>query len=58
MYAVIKNSIVIWYFVGTLEDAKTKYKDCQFIEMTKENSPAEVGDIWNGKQFIKGDKNA
>ena len=57
MYAVIKNSIVIWYFVGTLEDAKKEWENCEFVEMTQDNSPAEVGDVWDGKQFIKGDTN-
>ena len=57
MYAVIKNSIVIWYFVGTLEDAKKEWENCEFVEMTKDNSPAEVGNKWDGKQFIKGETN-
>jgi hypothetical protein len=57
MYAVIENSIVIWYFVGTLEYAKKEYPDCEFIPMTKEIGMIAVGDVWNGKQFTKGEIN-
>jgi hypothetical protein len=57
MYAVIKNSIAVWYFVGTLEDAKKEYPDCEFISMTKEIGMITVGDKWNGKQFTKGVRN-
>ena len=57
MYAVIKDSIVIWYFVGTLEDANKEWQGCEFIPITKKIGIITVGDKWNGKQFIKGDAN-
>jgi len=57
MYAVIKNSTVIWYFVGTLEDAKKEWQGCKFIPMTKEIGIITVGDKWDGKQFTKGEIN-
>jgi hypothetical protein len=57
MYAVVKDSIVIWYFVGTLEDAKKEYSDCEFIPMTQDIGMITVGDKWDGKQFIKGETN-
>ena len=57
MYAVIKDSIVIWYFVGTLEDAKKKYFDCEFISMTQDIGMVAVGDKWDGKHFTKGEIN-
>ena len=57
MYAVIKNSIVVWYFVGTLEDAKKEYSGCEFISMTQDIGMVAVGDKWDGKHFIKGEIN-
>ena len=57
MYAIIKNSVVIWYFIGKLENAKKQWKNCDFVEMTEKNSPATIGDKWNGEKFIKGDVN-
>jgi hypothetical protein len=57
MYAVIKDSIVIWYFVGTLENAKKEYPNCEFILMTQDIGMIAVGYKWDGKQFTKGDTN-
>jgi hypothetical protein len=57
MYAVVKNSVVVWYFVGTLEDANKEWKGCEFIPMTKDIGIIAVGDEWDGKQFTKGDTN-
>jgi hypothetical protein len=57
MYAVVKDSIVIWYFVGTLEDAKKEYSDCEFIPMTEDIGMIAVGDKWDEKQFTKGETN-
>lgn len=52
MYAIVKNNTVIDWFVGSLEDAKSKYPvESEFIFMNEENSPAFLNGTWDGNKF-------
>ena len=51
-FAVLSENIVVGWHVGSLEEAQDKFKECTFVEMTEENSPATVGAIWDGTAFI------
>lgn len=55
MWAILNNSnIVIGCVVGvTYEEARIQAEGNQLVEMTLENSPAQTGDYYNGKHFIK-----
>jgi hypothetical protein len=51
MYAVVSNGTIIAPYVGTdeqLNETKLKNPNCNFIEMTLENSPMRSGDTYNG----------
>jgi hypothetical protein len=56
MYAIIKDGIVVDVFIGSLDDASTKYKDYQIIQMTLENSPAHINGRWDGVKFYEPEK--
>ena len=52
MYALLLDKVVIAPFVceeSELLENQKKYPQYEFIEMTLENSPAQVGEIWKGK---------
>jgi hypothetical protein len=51
MYAVIDNSVILGPYVGTeeeLKETKLNNPNYNFVEMTLENSPMKIGDIYNG----------
>lgn len=60
MYAILKNNIVVNcgfknndVFISAM-DGKTEYTEKEgyaFIPMTLDNSPAEIGMSYNGKNF-------
>ena len=61
MYAILKNNIVIdfgWadsnkaYSILTSKDAYELNNEIQLIEMTIENSPAEINMKYNGQKFF------
>jgi hypothetical protein len=53
LFALInENNIVVNWYIGSLEECKEKNPELNYIEMTEENSPATVGSLWNGKNFI------
>ncbi len=52
MFAILKNNIVITWFVGTPEDCEKKWKNYEKVEMTESNSPAIVGFAWDGTNFV------
>lgn len=53
MWAVIDNEIVIGCIVGvSYEEALQQANGKQLVEMTIENSPAQIGSRWNGINFI------
>lgn len=52
MFAILKNNIVITWFVGTLEECEKKWKNYEKVEMTELNSPAYVGSAWDGTKFV------
>lgn len=45
---IVKSCIVGIPYEQALKNAKNNI----LIEMTLENSPATIGDLWNGKSFI------
>jgi hypothetical protein len=52
MWAILFNKKVIGCSFN-LEDKNLKeYTGCEFIEMTEKNSPATVGNYYNGLKFI------
>ncbi len=59
MWAVIDNGIVVDCIVGvSYEEALQQSIGKQLVEMTVENSPAQIGGRWDGKQFYEVENNA
>jgi hypothetical protein len=53
MYAIVNEGIVIDVFIGSYEDAMNKYKDCNIVQMTSDNSPAYINGRWDGNKFYE-----
>ena len=52
MYAgVVESKVVAWSFADGFEEIRANFPTVEFVEMTLENSPATIGDKWDGVKF-------